>query len=247
VLAGFLLVYYFFKLDWSIEGLSPLNAFGARFLVLSGIGVEYLAAPLFLTMYSVETHAWGDVVEDGIKYQNGKRNVLNTIHNTDDAFGVFWRYFKNSKYADNTIIVFTSDHTRYYSRPFTKLIAAYEEQDYQQLFVGRIPMIIYDPTATLPDTFNANYASSIDLAPSLLHLLGIPNEKNAFLGKSIFEQNAKDKEIPGLASYEASTYVIDHEKIHSENNTDSRIQQIDLPGRYIKYVQALEVTNRIYP
>jgi arylsulfatase A-like enzyme len=38
-------------------------------------------------------------------------------------------------------------------------------------------MIIYDPTTALPDTFNANYASSIDLAPSLLHLLGIPNEK----------------------------------------------------------------------
>jgi hypothetical protein len=67
------------------------------------------------------------------------------------------------------------------------------------------------------------------------------------MGKSLFEQNAKDKEIPGLASYEASTYVIDHEKIHSENNTDSRVQQINLPGRYIKYVQALEVTNRIYP
>jgi len=203
--------------------------------------------PFFLTMYSVETHAWVDVVEDGLKYQNGKRNVLNTIHNADDAFGRFWRYFQDSKYAENTIIIYTSDHVHYYSRPYTKLMGAYEEQDYQKLFIGQIPMIIYDPTAKLPATFDARYATSIDLAPSLLHLLGLPNEKNAFLGTSIFERGEQSLANPGVASYGESTYLIDHEKIHDKNNSEAHLQQLDLLGRYIKYVQALEVTNRIFP
>lgn len=201
----------------------------------------------FLTMYSVETHAWVDVLEDGVKYQNGKRNVLNTIHNTDNAFGQFWQYFKDSKYAENTIIVYTSDHTHYYSRPYTKLMTAYEEQDYQKLFIGQIPMIIYDPTAKLPATFDAHYATSIDLAPSLLHLLGLPNEKNAFLGTSIFEHDDQNQARSGVASYGESTYLVDHEKIHDKNNSETYLQQLDLLGRYIKYVQALEVKNRIFP
>ncbi len=204
-------------------------------------------SPFFLTMYSVETHAWVDVVEDGVEYRNGKRNVLNTIHNTDHAFGEFWRYFKASEYADNTIIIFTSDHAHYYSRPYTKLMEAYEETSYQKLFIGQIPMIIYDPGAKLPMTFDAEFATSIDLAPSLLHLLGIPNEKNAFVGTSIFEQGNRANIIPGIASYGESTYIVDQNKIHDEHNSDNYRQQLELIGRYIKFTQALEVKNRIYP
>jgi len=203
--------------------------------------------PFFLTMYSVETHAWVDVVEDGIEYQNGERNVLNTIHNMDKAFGHFWNYYKNSNYANNTIIIFTSDHGHYYSNPYLKLMKAYEEVNYQKLFIDKIPMIIHDPTATLPPTFDANNATSIDLAPSLAHMLELPNGRNSFLGSSIFEPRTKENQKLGIASYGESTYIIDGEKINDENNSDTHLQQLDLIGRYIKYIQALEVTNRIYP
>ncbi len=204
-------------------------------------------APFFLTMYSVETHAWVDIVEDGVEYLNGKRNVLNTIHNMDKAFGHFWDYYKNSNYASNTIIIFTSDHGHYYSNPYIKLMKAYEEDDYQKLFIDKIPMIIHDPTATLPPAFDANNATSIDLAPSLAHMLGLPNEKTSFLGSSIFELRTKNHQKLGIASYGESTYIVDGEKIHHESNSDTHLQQLDLISRYIKYIQALEVKNRIYP
>jgi phosphoglycerol transferase MdoB-like AlkP superfamily enzyme len=203
--------------------------------------------PFFLTMYSVETHAWVDVVEDGVKYRNGELNVLNTIRNTDHAFGQFWNYYKNSKYADNTIIIFTSDHAHYYENAYVDLMKNNGENNYQKLFVDRIPMIIHDPTSELPDTLDANYATSIDLAPSLIHLLGLPNEKNPFLGSSIFDRGVKAYENLGIASYEGSFYLIDHEKVHDVNNSETYLPQLDLIGRYIKYVQALEVKNRIFP
>jgi len=108
-------------------------------------------------------------------------------------------------------------------------------------------MIIHDPTASLPPTFDANNATSIDLAPSLAHVLGLPNGRNPFLGSSIFEPRTKEYKNLGIASYGESIYIVDGEKINDENNSDAHLQQLDLIGRYIKYTQALEVTNRIYP
>jgi len=203
--------------------------------------------PFFLTLYSVETHAWVDVEGDGIPYRDGKSNVLNTVHNMDDAFGLFWSYYQKSKYAEDTIVIFTSDHTHYYSKPFLKLMKALGVGDYQKLFIGTIPMIIHDPLAQLPPVYDAGYASSIDFAPSLVHLLGLPNEKNAFLGSSIFESADNRRQGPAVAAYGEKTYMIDREKIHEENQGDAFDNQLDLLSRYIRYVQGLEIKNRIYP
>ena len=203
--------------------------------------------PFFITLYSVETHAWVDVSDDGILYQNGERNVLNTIHNMDDAFGQFWDYYQRSEYAKNTLIVFTSDHSHYYSNPYIKLMKAVGASDYQKLFIGQIPMIIHDPTATLPSNYDARYASSIDFTPSLIHLLGLPNEKNAFLGSSIFDHDVKAYANRGVAAYGDSTYLIDQDQIHAENQGGDHDVQLDLLSRYIRYVQGLEIKNRIFP
>jgi len=203
--------------------------------------------PFFLTLYSVETHAWVDVSDDGISFGKGKRNVLNTIHNMDDAFGYFWKYYQNSRYAENTLIVFTSDHSHYYSNPYLKLMKAVGADNYQKLFIGKIPMIIHDPLADLPPEYDARYASSIDFAPTLVHLLGLPNEKNAFLGSSIFDKGAKAYEDRGVAAYGENTYLINQEKIHTEQQSEQYHAQLDLLSRYIRYVQGLEIKNRIYP
>lgn len=208
---------------------------------------EQNSPPFFLTLYSVETHAWVDVSDDGISYQSGKHNVLNTIHNMDDAFGFFWDYYKGSDYAKNTLIVFTSDHSHYYSNPYLKLMKAVGANDYQKLFIGQIPMIIHDPLADLPPKYDASYASSIDFAPTLIHLLGLPNEQNSFLGTSIFENGAKVYENRGVAAYGESTYLIDSDRIHMEKQGDHHDAQLDLLSRYIRYVQGLEIKNRLYP
>lgn len=203
--------------------------------------------PFFLTLYSVETHAWVDVSDDGFSYQNGRQNVLNTIHNMDHAFGVFWDFYKRSQFSENTLIIFTSDHSHYYSNPYLELMKAVGANDYQKLFIGQIPMIIHDPMADLPTEYDASYASSIDFAPTLVHLLGLPNEQNSFLGNSIFENDDKAYQNQGVAAYGESTYLIDRERIHTEMQKGQYDADLDLLSRYIHYVQGLEIKNRIYP
>mgnify|MGYP005671996979 CR=1 FL=1 len=127
---------------------------------------------------------------DGIKYGDGKNKSLNTIHNADKAFGEFWDYYRNSEYTKNTILIVTSDHCSYHEKSHVK---AFGGKDYQRIFVDKIPLMIFDPEKNLPSHFDASSASSLDLAPSLVHYMGLENAPNSFLGTSIFERNLLKK------------------------------------------------------
>ena len=129
---------------------------------------------------------WG-----GKKYKNDS-SVLTTLHNVDSEFGKFWEMFKKSRYYNNTIVVFTTDHAHYYETPYVKLVE--KEKDYKKLFIDKIPLLIYDPTHKLPNEFNANGNTSLSLTPTILHLLGVSKVSNSFMGTSLFDQK-KEHEV----------------------------------------------------
>ena len=141
--------------------------------------------PFMIGMYTLGTHAFFDVYPGGKKYKNDS-SVLNTLHNVDNEFGKFWKIFKESRYYNNTIVVFTTDHAHYYESPYVKLVE--KEKDYKKLFIDKIPLLIYDPTHKLPNEFNANGRTSLSLTPTILHLLGVSKFSNSFTGESIFER-----------------------------------------------------------
>lgn len=141
--------------------------------------------PFLIAMYTFETHTNVDTPDDGIKYKDGSNETLNTLHNVDNAFGSFWNYFMHSQYKDNTIIIFTADHCHYHDKPFMSLVA--NDTDYVKCFHDRIPLIIYDPLHSLPERYDAQNNTSLALTPTICQILGINNEKNSFLGSSIFE------------------------------------------------------------
>ena len=141
--------------------------------------------PFMIAMYTFETHTNVDTPDDGIKYKDGSNETLNTLHNVDNAFGSFWKYFMHSQYKDNTIVIFTADHCHYHDKPFMLLVA--NDTDYVKCFHDRIPFIIYDPVHSLPERYDAQNNTSLALTPTICQLLGINNEKNSFMGTSIFE------------------------------------------------------------
>ena len=201
--------------------------------------------PFLLTTYTVETHAFLDIDMDGIAYKDGKNNILNTIHNLDDAFGKFWEYFKSSKYFKNTIIVFTSDHAHYYGKEYINLMQEYGEKNYHRVFIDKVPLLIYSPSVKLPKRFDAQQATSVDLAPTILNLLNVNNEKNAFIGHSILEKN---RSKIGISSYGRNLYMIkgDNRIYVPENVEEEDKETLNLIGKYIKYMHQLEKENRIY-
>jgi lipoteichoic acid synthase len=200
--------------------------------------------PFFAVVYSVETHAFVDIREDGIRYGDGSNNALNTIRTFDDAFGTFLRYFEASPYASTTVLIVTSDHAHYSENTF---VAAFgNDADYQRLFVDKIPLMIRDPRRQLPDVYDPGVATSIDFAPSIAHYLGLPaNRRNPFFGRSIFEMRTPQRRW-GFASYDDNYYMIERGRVHDSKFPERNPREMDLFVRYIQFTYLQEKLNRIW-
>jgi lipoteichoic acid synthase len=199
--------------------------------------------PFFLSLYNLGTHAFLKRAKDGKKYGRGRNMSLNTINSFDSAFGLFWEYYKTSPYAENTIVIFTTDHCHY---PEKQFVDAFKGPGYQQIFVDKIPLIIHDPTRKLPQTFDAKNSTSIDFTPSLIHYLNLGNHKNPFMGTSIYEKERKKYERFGLNSYGFDLFLIDDEKIHKLGTSQNHRVKLKIMDKYITLSKQLEVTDKLW-
>ena len=194
--------------------------------------------PLFLSVSTIETHVGFQTNPvDGIKYKNGENETLNLVHNYDDAFGIFWNYFKNSKYTKNTIIILTGDHALYPNTDYKKVAG----EDWIPSVYDDLSLIIYDPIHVLPKELTVN-ASSIDLAPTVLQLLDInPHQKNSFMGTSIFDNKAHNTSF-GISAYsDFNFYLNDNGVIINKKLKDVHNKNIQLTYQSLHHV--LEYAN----
>lgn len=142
-------------------------------------------------LYMVGTHAFLGVPEGGKEYSQKDSLPLSRMHNADFWFGKFWEYFKNSPYYENTYVIFTTDHAHFPEIPYVEVA----KSPYELHFIDKIPLFIYDPNNKLPKNLDAKNRTSLDFAPTLLHILGYNNEPNAFLGSSLFEDAKWDMNV----------------------------------------------------
>jgi phosphoglycerol transferase MdoB-like AlkP superfamily enzyme len=198
--------------------------------------------PFFIGLYNYGTHSWVNVTDDEVHFGNGWNPTLNTIHNLDAAFGKFWSYFQHSPYAENTIIIFTTDHCHYPTQPF---VAAINDPGYQRIFVDRIPLIIHDPQRNLPPRFDAGNSTSLDFTPSLIHYLGLKNQPNPFLGRSIFSQKERPVHL-GVSVIEPEIFIIDGNRIHNEKNSTLYRQDLLLLKKFLHISHALELSDKLW-
>lgn len=197
----------------------------------------------FIGLYNIGTHAFFDVPDGAKKYGDGGNIVLNRMHNYDHQLGQFLKYFFSSKYAKNTVLIFTSDHATY---PEPHYVAAVQGEDYKPYFVDRIPLAIYDPAHRLPSSFDADGRTSLDFAPTLFHLLNIQNIPNSFLGGSIFEQI---RTTPfGVAAIGGEYYLTDRTGVYNEFTVPpGYMDRFKNYKDYIRHYYSMEKDNRVYP
>jgi lipoteichoic acid synthase len=169
-------------LDNVITSKTKKDTDGTKNLISTLKSLENSNQNFFLGFYNLGTHTFIDANQDDKSYKDGKNTILNRMHNFDDEFKNFIEYFFNSKLKENTLLIIASDYTTYHE-PSTKQIIP----DYNNCFVNQIPLFIYIPNINLKKEMNAESSTSLDLAPTILHLLN-KNIPNAFLGKSLFEE-----------------------------------------------------------
>lgn len=140
--------------------------------------------PFFAGAYNIQTHAFFD---SELKYGDGENIVLNRFHTYDRDIGRFVERFMGSKLHENTLLVFTSDHST-----FPDPVAMLADNRIKGYFVDTIPLMLYWKGAEHRE-IDLGGKNSLDLAPSLLSLVGARKTPNLFLGCTFFETCALDR------------------------------------------------------
>jgi len=217
------------------------------FRALSGVLQENnLIRPgkkFFLSSYNLGTHAFFDVAPGEIKWGDGSNNSLNTIHNFDHAFGEFWESFMRSPYADNTVVILTSDHCHYTESSF---VSAFDDRDYPKLFIDKIPLMVYLPGNGSRIAYDARNATSVDLAPTLAHILQLPNGVNPWIGTSIFERDSRVIADRGIAGYLNNNYIVGGGLPQHANDPNNSVPELRATRRFFDYISNVEISNRIW-
>jgi len=156
--------------------------------------------PYLLTMLTLDTHAPGWPNESceapaaalGHSKDVRSQRMLHTLYCVDRALGRLGRFLLDPARADSTLWIILGDHPT----ARMKFVRAYHRRlgrDYS-LKYGRLPLIIHDPRHQLPARIDT-LTGTIDLAPTVLHLLGLTETPNAMLGHSAF---GRRRSLPAL-------------------------------------------------
>jgi sulfatase family protein len=135
--------------------------------------------PFFISMYTFGTHIGMNSFDR--KYSDGNDRLLNRFYDLDIQFGKFIEKFNNSKYSENTILVFTTDHATYVDDEYRK---SFPNQSRGMGNLDKVPFFIYYKGVD-PQILDAQGQNSVNLTPTILDYLDISGE-NYFLGNSLF-------------------------------------------------------------
>lgn len=139
-----------------------------------------------LGIYTFGTHTNLDSAD--LKFGDEKNFMLNRAYNADYYFGEFLKKFNESSLADNTILVFTTDHASYADNDF---LAAFPEYKRASSICDEIPLCIYYKGIE-PQVIDAKGRNSLDLTPTICDYVNLVGE-NYFLGTSLFADDVENK------------------------------------------------------
>ncbi|MBR1544483.1 MAG: sulfatase-like hydrolase/transferase, partial [Alphaproteobacteria bacterium] len=135
--------------------------------------------PFFIATYVLGTHEGMDSPD--VKYKDGKNPYLNKFHNQDVWFGKFFEKYNKTSTAKNTMLIYTTDHCTHSSTGYNSTFN-YPDIDW----IDTIPFFVYKQNLK-HKVYDADGLTSINLAPTVLDMLGIHKVRNHFLGHSLFE------------------------------------------------------------
>lgn len=139
--------------------------------------------PVFAALATISNHMRFVVPPQRRKLIAGPTTLheryLNSVHLSDAALETLQAEIASRPWLRNTVLIITGDH----SYPIGGHGFDHNELGY---FDGsfRTPLVVSWPGKLAPKRLKERVASQIDVAPTLLHLLGIPLGRHHFVGRS---------------------------------------------------------------
>lgn len=170
--------------------------------------------PFFSLVFTSSNHSPFQFPDGRIDlYDDDKNSVNNAVKYADYALGAFISAARQSDYWDDTVFLIVADHN---SRVYGSELVPVERFHIPGLVLGG---------SIAPDTFEP-VASQIDLAPTLLSLIGVTSE-HPMIGHDLTQPEARDN--PGRAIMQFNT-----SQAYMMGNRVAVLQK-DLPVRHFIY------------
>lgn len=217
------------------------------FETIKNILLKNMNKPIMLGAYFTGTHLNVSPLDfNGIAYKENANIFLSALHNFDYELGKFMDWLKTSAFANNTLVILTSDHTHYPDKEMQELLKKHPSlaKNFQPYFTDIIPFVIYN-THNLPDYHDAKSKTSLYFAPTLLHILGHKNYRNAFLAGSIFDEE-KPAEKPYFYIDAFNTILCIKDNHIYDTKTCEQYENFNQKLNQIKVCQQLEAKGLLF-
>jgi arylsulfatase A-like enzyme len=199
--------------------------------------------PFLLTISTIDMHPPYEALykapgSHGIK-------MLDCLYSTDRAIGLFWDYFRKSRYRDNTMIVVMADHAMGGGNAYDSFLGKYHKT--ASPFCDYITCFFHLPkNPSYRGQKNDILCTNLDLLPSIIAMINIDCE-NPFTGLSVFSERPKYP-VP-LSVFRMQDYPILMEGVTPEIREGMR--KLDWTAanqdEFMEYMYSLAVTRSIYP
>lgn len=166
-----------FTTIWGVADEEVFLRANEEFKRLSTSGKPFLGTILSVSNHKPYTYPAGRIAEDPNQHLRD-----NAVKYSDFALGEFFRAAKKESYWTNTIFIVVADHgARVYGSQSIP-IHSYE-----------IPLVILGPAAVKSPERIPILGNSLDVAPTILGMLGRPYE-TMFFGRNLFNESPADKQ-----------------------------------------------------
>jgi lipoteichoic acid synthase len=179
--------------DYRDDGRIGIGLADASFLRQTTAKLEALPQPFYAFVTTLSSHAPFDFPEIpkalplGVLADTSEGAFLDALHYADAALGRFVDELRAGGLLDRTLLVVYGDHDGIYNRPknVAELIGSVPQDPAAWMDLERrVPLLLRFPGGAHAGTHTAP-GGQLDLAPTLLRLLGVENPPAAFLGRDL--------------------------------------------------------------
>ncbi|HOW52242.1 MAG TPA: sulfatase-like hydrolase/transferase [bacterium] len=179
--------------------------------------------PLFVLLHTVMNHMKFNKTPQELRHiypdpQDMAENFANTIHLSDQHLTIFFEEMKKRDYLKDSIVIITGDHG------FTTAEHGYEHNElyyYEEFF--RTPFLLIYPGVVAPQRIADIAYSQIDIAPTILDIIGLTPAKHHFRGQSMLHPKEPGRPVLLIQPYNGTFLGV-----------------VDYPMKYVRHVRTGE-------
>lgn len=201
--------------DFTTEDIVGMGISNKTFLKETASKMKEMSEPFYSFIITLSSHHPFYIGEDNSNIELEEEHkdslfgyYLNAANYVDSALESFFKELKKNGLYDNSIFIIYGDHFAIpnYNIENAEFVADFLGHDFSYMDMFNVPCVIHVPGMESGEKIET-VASHVDVLPTLLHLLGIENNKSIMMGKDLF--TVKDNIICEQMHVGTGSYISD--------------------------------------